>query len=158
VSTGTGINVSKLNAYAVLMPMPGVNVSKANAYAILMQMPGVSVSKANAYAVLMSPNVAAPFWPSFSFHPGVLGNPYYEDWDLVPAAAPTTYTVTAGALPDGLSLTSVAADVGKIDGTPSVLGTFTFTLHAANAFGAADKACTIIIQQPAGGGGGATFF
>ncbi len=59
MATGTGVNVSKVNAYAVLVPNPGVNVSKVNAYAVLAPNPGVNVSKVNAYAVLRLKNVRA---------------------------------------------------------------------------------------------------
>ena len=63
-----GINVSKANLYAVLLPgsvIPaGINVSKANLYAVLSPgsvIPaGINVSKANLYAVLGGAPLVAP--------------------------------------------------------------------------------------------------
>ena len=158
--TGTGVNVCKVNAYAVLMPMPGVNVCKVNAYAVLMPMPGVNVCKVNAYAVLASVGSAAPIWPNFAFVNGFIGNPYYQSFDLYPAAAPTTYTVLSGSLPPGLVLLNVSQDVGAIGGTPTTLGVFPFTLRATNLYGTADKSFSITITAPIimGGYGNVTFF
>jgi hypothetical protein len=159
-ATNSGVNVCKVNAYAVLMPMPGVNVCKVNAYAVLMPMPGVNVCKVNAYAVLASVGSAAPIWPNFAFVNGFIGNPYYQSFDLYPAAAPTTYTVLSGSLPPGLVLVNVSQDVGAIGGTPTTLGTFSFTLRATNIYGTADKSFSITITAPIimGGYGNVTFF
>jgi hypothetical protein len=130
----------------------GENVSKAIIAEVLTAMPGVNVSKALIVEVLTTGNVAAPVWPSFSFSSGVVGVAYSQDFDLAPAAAPTSYSVVSGALPDGLSLSDVSADVGRISGTPTVANTFTFTLRAANAYGVADQAFSLTISAPAGGG------
>jgi large repetitive protein len=132
MSTGTGLNVSKANAYAVLVPKPGLNVSKAH-----------------AYAVLTSSNVNAPVWPAFTFGNGVVGIAYSQSFDLAPAAPATTYTTVSGSLPTGLSLSNISADIGRISGTPTVAGTFTFTLRATNAYGTADQAFSITIVSAA---------
>lgn len=128
MSTGTGVNVSKANAYAVLANPPGVNVTKANLYAVF------SVSNFNL-----------PVWTAFTFAPGVVGVAYSQQWDLTPASPPTTYSVVSGSLPTGLSLTSPSGDIGVLSGIPTATGTFSFTLRATNAFGTADKAFTMNI-------------
>lgn len=158
MSTGTGVNVSKANVYAVLSPPVGVSVSKANLYAVLNRPPGVSLSKANLYAVLAFNNLAPPVWPLFTFGTGVIGVPYSQQWDLTPAAMPTTYTLQAGTLPTGLSLSSPSADLGVLSGTPTVAATYSFTLRATNIFGTADKAFTLTIVIPSGGGGASYTF
>jgi large repetitive protein len=94
----------------------------------------------------------APVWTNFTFAPAVVGVSYSENFDLAPATAPTTYTVTSGALPGGLSLSNVSADVGEISGTPTTAGTYTFTLTATNAYGSASKSFTITVVTAAGGG------
>src|ERR1039457_3475114 len=94
----------------------------------------------------------SPVWPSMTFAHGVIGFAYSQQFDLAPAAAPTTYTLVSGALPTGLALSNVSGDVGQIAGTASAAGTFPFTLRASNAYGTADRAFTITIA-PAGGGG-----
>ena len=87
MSTGTGVNISKANAYAVLANPPGVNVTKANLYAVF------SVSNFNL-----------PVWTDFTFAGGVVGAAYSQQWDLTPASNPTTYSVVAGSLPTGSRL------------------------------------------------------
>ena len=48
----TGINVSKVNVYAVVSPPSGVAVAKANVYAAAVPPAGIDVSKAVVYAVV----------------------------------------------------------------------------------------------------------
>ncbi|MDQ3128755.1 MAG: fibronectin type III domain-containing protein, partial [Chloroflexota bacterium] len=82
-----------------------------------------------------------------TFSPGIAGSPDWTDTILAPmvagvpfadavAASGTpapTYSVVAGALPDGLSLDPVT---GAITGTPSAVGPFDFTIRASNGVGA----------------------
>ena len=57
-----------------------------------------------------------------------------------------TFSITAGALPDGLTLTS---NTGVISGTPSAAGVFNFTAQAVDAIGAdvGSAGCRITIAQ-----------
>jgi uncharacterized repeat protein (TIGR02543 family) len=52
----------------------------------------------------------------------------YEEALVATGSAPFTFTLESGALPDGLSLSTD----GKITGTPTQEGTFSFTVKAAN--------------------------
>ncbi len=56
---------------------------------------------------------------------------------------PITYTITAGALPAGLSL---SATTGELSGTPTVSGTFNFTVQAANSAGSDSQAYSLTIS------------
>ena len=56
-----------------------------------------------------------------------------------------TFTVTSGALPDGLSLTPA----GVLAGTPTTAGRSTFTVTARNAFGATEGTAHSIVVQGA---------
>ena len=58
---------------------------------------------------------------------------------------PLTWTVTSGALPSGLSLSTA----GVISGTPSSAGTASFTVQAANAAGSNSRALQIVVTTPA---------
>ncbi len=58
---------------------------------------------------------------------GNVVSPYTHSCTVI-GTAPVTFTVTAGALPTGLSLSSG----GVISGTPTTIGTFTGTITAAN--------------------------
>jgi len=95
----------------------------------------------------------APAWGAWEmFTDGTVGVDYNEQWDLTGASAPTTYEILTGDLPDGLALASPSGNQGTISGTPTIAGTFNFTLRATNEFGTADKAFSITIVAPAGGG------
>jgi len=153
MSTGTGINVSKAQAYAILNKPDGTSVSKATAFAVLNKPNGTNVSKFQAYAVILAFNSNAPSWPSTMTLPdGTLGAAYSQTWDLSPAASPTTYTLASGTLPPGLTLSSPHDDVGSLAGTPTALGSFTFSLTATNSYGAATKSFTVNINTTSSGG------
>ncbi len=55
---------------------------------------------------------------------------------------PITWTLTAGALPPGLSLSSS----GVLSGTPTMSGAFNFIAQAENEYGTATRAFTFIIK------------
>lgn len=150
-AANAGVNVSKLVSYGALAPPVGVDVSKLVSYLIPAPPTGVNVSKLVAYAVLSATNTNPPVWPAVSPPTGFVNNAYSYSWDLTPAAAPTTYTITSGSLPPGLALNNVGADVGSITGTPTTVGAYSFTVLATNTYGTAPRAMSIIITQPAGG-------
>ena len=56
-------------------------------------------------------------------------------------AAPITWTLSGGTLPDGLSMDSS----GSISGTPKAAGAFSFTVTASNSSGSASRLFSIII-------------
>lgn len=60
--------------------------------------------------------------------------------------SPFTFTITAGALPTGLSIHSVT---GLISGTPTVSGTYSFTVQAANAVGSSSQPFTGSVSSTA---------
>ena len=93
-----------------------------------------------------------PFWGSIAFPDPVVGVAYLEQFDLHPAAAPTTFALQSGALPDGLALATIGDDVGRISGTPTTAGSFTFTIRASNDYGTADKSFTLTVHPSEAGG------
>ena len=60
---------------------------------------------------------------------GVLTNPYGFYFNASGGSPPFSWTVTAGALPGGLTL----APDGTLSGTPTVVGTFSFTVKATDS-------------------------
>ncbi len=73
--------------------------------------------------------------PSISLSPGSLSNgsvgtAYSASLSASGGAAPYSYTITAGTLPTGLSLSTSS---GAISGTPSASGTFNMTVTATDA-------------------------
>ena len=124
----------------------GVNVLKLVAYAVLEKIPGALLTRVSAYAVLGTPPTGVPpAWTSFTLANGAMGIAYSQDWDLSPATANTTYTVVLGALPTGLAVSNVSGDVGRLSGTPTVAGSYSFTIRASNYYGTADKAFSMTV-------------
>lgn len=100
-----------------------------------------------------------PDWGDFEMcSDGVVGVNYDCQWDLIGIYSPTTFSLLTGSLPGGLSLESVAGNLGRIYGTPTAAGTFNFTLRATNDYGTSDQAFSITIVSAPGGGGGAFTF
>lgn len=79
---------------------------------------------------------------------GTTGVAYSETVTSPSGVSPFTFSLLSGALPTGLSLSSG----GVISGTPSVAGTYTFTIRATDANGSTgDTPFEIIIAAPASG-------
>jgi hypothetical protein len=62
---------------------------------------------------------------------GIVGSAYSASIAATGGAGTLTYSVSAGALPGGLTLTAA----GAITGSPTAAGSFNFTVLAADAFG-----------------------
>jgi len=76
---------------------------------------------------------------------GTQGSAYSQALSASGGTAPYTYSITAGALPTGLSLTN-----GTIAGTPTASGTFSFTVTATDAFNSTgSQAYSLAIAAPA---------
>ena len=79
--------------------------------------------------------------------PGAIkGVSFNQQLNAAGGKSPYTWTVTAGALPGGLSL---AAATGVISGTPTAAGSFNFTVTATDADSrTASKALSITVAAP----------
>jgi Leucine-rich repeat (LRR) protein/fibronectin type 3 domain-containing protein len=86
---------------------------------------------------------ASPSITTSSLPDGGVGVPYSQTL-ASDGTAPITWTVIAGALPVGLSLNTN----GVISGTPSVTGTFAFTVQAHNTVGDDSQALSINVYAP----------
>ena len=79
-----------------------------------------------------------------SFGNGVTGVAYTQALSATGANGAVAYSVGAGALPDGLSISGT-----QIVGTPTKQGAFTFTLHAVDAGGGfGDQQYTVQVAYP----------
>jgi len=86
----------------------------------------------------------APAINSMSLPNPTAGKAYSEK--VVATGDRITWSVSAGALPAGLSLN---ASTGVIAGTPSTEGSSTFTLQASNSGGTVTRAFTLVVQTAA---------
>lgn len=78
---------------------------------------------------------------------GVVGSAYSATLAATGGASPYTWSVTAGTLPAGLSL---SASTGTISGTPTVSGTSNFTVQVRDAAAStATRALSIVISTVA---------
>lgn len=69
---------------------------------------------------------------TFFLAPGAIGSPYSQPIEASGGLGPTfTWSVTSGALPPGLSLSGTGR-TATLGGTPSLSGTYSFTVQAAD--------------------------
>ncbi len=86
---------------------------------------GTSYGSALSFTTLTPTIVVAPA----TLPDGLVGAAYTQTLTASGGSAPYSYTITAGALPGGLTL----SPAGTLSGTPTVVGTFTFTIRAVDA-------------------------
>lgn len=89
----------------------------------------------------------APEWGSFSFPDGWRGRDYFAEVDMASADQPTTFTVSSGTLPTGVSLVSTNGHSMQLEGTPTATGTFSFSLTATNVYGSDTLSFSITISD-----------
>jgi hypothetical protein len=73
---------------------------------------------------------------------GVNGKAYSQNL-YATGTAPITWSITSGTLPAGLTLNN-----GVISGTPTAVGSSTFTVRATNSVGNSSRALSITINNP----------
>lgn len=90
-------------------------------------------------------NSRAPKIITLSLPDGTVNTTYNNMLSAI-TISPITWSVTSGALPTGLSLNT---STGDISGTPTVVGTSSFTITATSTFGTDVKPFSILINSVA---------
>ena len=90
----------------------------------------------------------APTIVTKSLDDGMVGTPYNQT-PFATGDVLIAWSVASGSLPNGLTLN---ASTGNISGTPTISGTFGFTLKAKNSVGEDTKALSINIGMPTSSG------
>ena len=100
--------------------------------------------KAEHYFTI-SENAAAPTITTSSLPNGKVGEAYSEAL-TADGTEPITWSISGGALPDGLTLNETT---GEISGTPTAAGTASLTVKAENSAGSDTKELSITIAKAA---------
>jgi hypothetical protein len=91
----------------------------------------------------VAPSITAPASPLGN---GVVGTAITAVDFLTSGTPPITFSVTSGILPPGLALDP---STGRLSGSPTLAGTFQFTITATNRAGADDASYTqAVLQRP----------
>ena len=128
---------------------PGVTLSSSGAFAGTPTTAGSYTFTVRSSAAGASPGtrtytVVVRLSLPASFGNGVTGVSYTQALSATGATGAVAFSVGAGALPDGLSISGA-----QIVGTPTKQGAFTFTIHAADAAGGSgDQQYTVEIAYP----------
>lgn len=102
----------------------------------------------------LSIKIVIPVILTSSLSNGDLDEAYSETLEAIGGTTPYTWALATGALPDGLFLDT---STGKISGTPSANGTFTFTVEVTDHTGEIDDqnlSITVDGERSSGGGRG----
>ena len=101
--------------------------------------------KAEHYFTISENAAAAPSITTSGLPDGKVGEAYSQIL-TANGTTPIKWSISGGALPDGLSLNK---DTGKISGTPTTAGSSTFTVKATNSAGSNTKELSITIAKAA---------
>jgi hypothetical protein len=106
-----------------------------------------AMTASSALTVTISPAPAITFTNS-SLSAGTYNAPYLDIVKATGGAGTLTYSLVSGTLPPGIN--TLGANSGEVLGTPTKVGTFPFTIQAADAFGdSATQAYSITISYSA---------
>jgi len=110
----------------------------------------ITVTDANGRTVSRTVTItvkpAAPAIAAGSPPNGTVGAAYTHTFSATGGTEPLTWSVASGSPPDGLTLDP---DTGKLSGTPTADGTFTFTVRVTDADErTADRTVTIVVLEP----------
>jgi hypothetical protein len=101
---------------------------------------GAGQALRQAYRITVGAPLPLAIWTPGTLAAGQAGVAYSPLWFLIrhDAPAPITYSVIAGHLPPGLSLSSPVAPTiidNQLSGTPAKAGTYRFTMRVTDGFG-----------------------
>ncbi|MCL4522932.1 MAG: putative Ig domain-containing protein, partial [Acidobacteria bacterium] len=99
-----------------------------------------------ASAVLSISIATAPAITPSSLPGGQVGISYNASVQATGGTLPYSWSITSGALPNNVNLNSIT---GALSGTPTVAGTFNFTVTVTDAFGQTDSEALSIAVNPA---------
>jgi len=136
---GTPLETTFVSATQLTALVPASMVATAGMAAITVASGGVTSS---GVSVTVTSNLTINTTSPLPI--GVVGVAYSQNLTATGGTPPYMWSLTSGALPTGLTLSSA----GSITGTPSVFGTSTFTIRATDsALAAATQAYSLTIRS-----------
>jgi hypothetical protein len=111
----------------------------AGSYTVSVTATNAAASTVKSFGIVVN---QIPAITTTSLATGKVGTAYSSDINATGTPAPT-YSISAGALPGGLSLN---ASTGTIAGTPTASGSFSITVKATNSVGNDTQAYTMVMN------------
>jgi uncharacterized protein YhjY with autotransporter beta-barrel domain len=139
VVTFTASNLGTSGSFSGTLP----TVSAPTNYFVQLTATNANNVTAGSVTYTITVNPPAPVVSSAATASGTVGVNATQ-YTITASNTPTSYSVSAGALPTGLSLNTAN---GAVTGTPTVAGTFTPTLAATNVTGTGTKVVTFTIAK-----------
>jgi hypothetical protein len=107
----------------------------------------VGSSSTSSCGITIAPAAAPTLSLTCASNSGQVGQPYVSSLVAAGGTPPYTFSITAGSLPSGLTLSS---STGAISGTPTASGSFNYTARVADSVGAsATSSCGPFLSAPA---------
>lgn len=106
-------------------------------------------------AVFGSTVATSPQPVASALHDGTVGVAYSTTISVAGGTGPFTFSVSSGSLPAGLA---IGPSTGIISGTPTALGTYSFTVGVVDVNGATGTQNFSIIVSSSTGSGGASAY
>jgi hypothetical protein len=104
--------------------------------------PASTTSATMTVSLAVVPKVAVTHAPLADATTGVA---WSDSFDAPGGTGTSTWSISAGSLPPGLSVTPTGASTATVSGTPTAAGSYAFTLSATNAATAASASSTASI-------------
>ena len=114
-----------------------------NGVSYVFQVTATNTTGSTPSAVSSALTVGVPSTITGTAPAGIVGTAYAPYTYTVGGAPAPTVTLTGGALPTGLTLTTA----GVLSGTPTIAGSYTFTLTASNGVGSAHIQNTVVVSS-----------
>jgi len=133
-SLPTGLN---LNASGVISGTP----SATGTFNFTVRAANTIGNTTRALSIVINSAAVAPTITTSALPGGIAGRIYNQTLAAT-GTAPITWSITSGKLPAGLNL---QASTGMITGTPTAIGTFSFSVRATNAAGNSSRNLSIVI-------------